>query len=49
MLYRLKTKICSKLLRSDRGEPTANPDSIPENKNAQRLAKDMLENIDDIF
>lgn len=28
---------------------SANPDIVPENKNSQRVAKQMLENIDDIF
>ena len=39
-------KLLNEVIAAD---PAANPDIIPENKNAQRIAKDMLENIDDIF
>lgn len=39
-------KLLNEVINAD---ASANPNIIPENKNAQRVAKDMLENIDDIF
>ena len=39
-------KLLTEVIEADAG---ANPDLIPENKNAQRIAKEMLENMDDIF
>lgn len=39
-------KLLTEVLEADAG---ANSDLIPENKNAQRIAKEMLENMDDIF
>ena len=39
-------KLLTEVIEAD---ATANPDLIPENKNSQRIAKQMLENMDDIF